>query len=254
MRVERIISFFDQWETLPLALATKFGPWLTPFVPALFVQRAMVKHMQTPPAWGWLAAVSLEVVGIAAIKSLLRAYTWERERRKTDPPAPIAWNALAAVIYFATAFLLVLVLEFWPEAAKAAPASFVVLSGTSALILALADDQKRRERLVSKMVSKRSAARSATKSVTGQPDQNNGQQRGNDKLLASKKAKQKQAEAALLTYLADHPRATHQEAADAIGRSRPWVTGKLAEFADAEVIRRNGKGVEIIIGNTGAAS
>ena len=246
MNTERIIEVFEQWENLPLALATKFGPWIAPLIPALFVQRAMIEHLNAPPAWGWLAAIALEVVGIASVKSLLRAYTWERERRKTDPPAPVGWNALATAVYFGTAFLLVLVLEFWPEAAKIAPASFVVLSGTSALVLALADDQKRREQVVSEMVSKRSKARSVSKALTGQTDQNNGQQRGNNHLLTGRKAKQEQAEAALLTYLADHPTASHSEAANAVGRSRPWVTGKLAEFADAEIIRRNGKGVEII--------
>lgn len=237
MKPEQILAFFDRWETVPLALATKFGPWLTPLVPALFVQRALVARLQTPPGWGWLAAITLEVVGIAATNSLLRAYTWERERRKSDPAAPLRWHVLAAAVYYATAFLLVLVMEFFPAAARLAPAMFVLLAGTSALVLALAGDQKRRENLTVKLSEKRSARRSASRSDNtrspvnfGQFGHSDGQSDPLARANLTRRLSKSDAETRLRQFMADHPHASHAEAARAVGRSRSWVSTTLAQW------------------------
>jgi len=235
-------TILDKIEAAPLAIATKLGPWLTPLVPAFFVQRAMIQHLDAPPKWGWIAAAALEIVGIAATNSLLRAYQWEQERRKSDPSAPIWWNVAACVVYYGTAFLLVFIIEFWPQATAFAPAAFVILSGTSALVLALVGDQKRRERLVNQTSAKRKKSKSANR----QPDKlltgSNVNKPDIDRLQTGRKAKQRQAEQRLLTFITDQSDFTHDEAADYVGRSRPWVTGKLAEFEQAGVIHKNGQG------------
>jgi len=258
MDPQKLIEQLDRWEALPLALATRFGPWLTPLVPALFVQRALVAHLRTPPAWGWLAALSLEVVGIAATNALLRAHAWERERRKSDPPAPLAWHFLTAAVYYITALLLVLVMEFFPQAARLAPAMFVLLAGASALVLALAGDQRRREQLTRDRSVKRSASRSASRSATPlltvSHAAGDGQFGETDPLLTgslaqanrSRKARQRAAEEALRTLLARQPALSHAEAARLVGRSRSWVSGKLAEWERAGLIRRNGQGVHFL--------
>jgi len=237
MKSEHILAFFDRWETVPLALAAKFGPWLTPLVPALFVQRALVSHLHTPPSWGWLAAVSLEVVGVAATNSLLHAHTWEQERRKSDPAAPLGWHIFAVAVYYATAFLLVLAMKFFPAAARLAPAMFVLLAGTSALVLALAGDQKRRESLTVQLSEKRSARRSVSRSENtaltvsfGQFAQTDGQSDILTRANLTRKLSKADAEEHLRRFFADHPDASHADAARAVGRSRSWVSGKLAEW------------------------
>ena len=138
----------DKIETVPLLFAARVGPWLTPLVPAYFIHKAMIDNLDTPAFWAWVAAIALEVVGIAALYSLLRSYQWNKEKRKSDPEAPIGWSITAVIVYYVTAFLLVLFVEFIPEAIKFAPAAFVVLGGTSAGILVLLGDQKRREKAV----------------------------------------------------------------------------------------------------------
>lgn len=47
----------DKAEAIPLLLATRFGPWITPLVPAYFVHRAMIKNLETPVVWAWIAAI-----------------------------------------------------------------------------------------------------------------------------------------------------------------------------------------------------
>ena len=266
MDPQKLIEQLDRWESLPLALATRFGPWLTPLVPALFVQRALVAHLRTPPAWGWLAALSLELVGIAATNALLRAHAWERERRKSDPPAPLFWHFLAAAAYYFTALLLVLVMEFFPPAARLAPAMFVLLAGASALVLALSGDQRRREQLARTMSARRSANRSTNRSTNrsanpsatprltvSHPDRD-GQSGDANPLPAdplapanrSRKARQRAAERALRDLLTQHPTLSHAKAGRLVGRSRSWVSGKLAEWERAGLIRRNGQGVQFL--------
>lgn len=241
-------SLFDQIESIILALATKIGLWITPLVPSYFVQRAMVNRLQTPQGWGWIAAAALEIVGIAATKNLLRAYTWNQEKRKTDPPAPIIWNAIAAGVYYLTAFLLVLITEFYPDSIRVAPAAFVILSGASALVIALSADQYRRQREVSQMSAKRSAARQqpvSSRSAKSQPDHQQGSVTVTDRLQQGRQVSQRRAEEALLTFLADNPDTTHQTAADHVGRSRPWVTGKIGDWVERGLVRVNGNGIEV---------
>lgn len=231
----------ELFEQSLLAFISKIGVWVTPLIPAFFVQRAMATHLDAPAAWGWLAAAALEIVGIAAMKNLLRAYTWEQERKKTDPAAPMRWYIVAAMIYYVTAFLIVLGVEFVPQAARAIPAAFVVLGGTAGLVIALSDDQGRRQRLVREMSAERSAKRSVTgkRNVSDIPETVS--EPDIDRLQAGRKAKQEAAEQKLLTVWQTSPHAPHSEIAAQVGRSRPWVTGKLGEWEEAGIISRNGK-------------
>jgi hypothetical protein len=179
----------------------------------------------------------LELVGIAATNSLLRAYTWEQERRKSDPPAPMMWHFFAVGVYYSTALLLVLAMEFFPTTARLAPAMFVILAGTSALVLALAGDQKRRENLTVTLSEKRSARRSERRSAFPELTVNFGQFGQSDTFSdplshanLTRRLSKNEAEARLRRFLADHPGASHADAARAVGRSRSWVSGTLTRW------------------------
>ena len=143
----RVKKVLDEAEEIPLLIATKVGVWLVPAVPAYFAHRAIIEHLNTSIFWGWLGAIALEVVGVSAIKSGLRAYTWNVEKTQQDKEAPLNLHLVALCVYFASAFLIVLILELWPVVAAIVPAVYVVLGGVAMLNVALADDQKRREGL-----------------------------------------------------------------------------------------------------------
>jgi 5-methylcytosine-specific restriction endonuclease McrA len=152
---DKIYRVISQIEQVPLAVVTRSGPWLTPLVPAYFIKQALVDNVHMPEGWAWTAAMSIEIVGIAATNNMLRAYQWNREKRKTDPAAPIGWNIAAVTIYFVTAFTIVLLVGLFPELSRIIPAAFVVLSGASAMVLALSYDQLRREQEVAESKSAR---------------------------------------------------------------------------------------------------
>lgn len=144
-KIERIISALEDIERLPLAIVTMIGPWCTPLIPAYFVSVAIVKYLNAPNAVAVAAGFVLEVVGIAGIANATRAYMWNRTKRKTDPTAPLGLSIAAVSIYFITAMLLTVVLEFFGHLAPVAPAAFIILSISSGLILVLSNMQRVRE-------------------------------------------------------------------------------------------------------------
>lgn len=147
-KVDRIIRFLEDWERLPLALVTMAGPWLTPLVPAYFVAVAINKHLNAPMYVSVIAGIILELVGIAGIAITTRSYVWNQNRRKTDEPAQFSLSLVAVCIYFATALLLTVLLEFRADLAKIAPGMFVIMAVSSGLILVLAGLQNQREKKV----------------------------------------------------------------------------------------------------------
>ncbi len=182
-------TLISNLEAIPVVLATRLGPWITPMVPAYFIHRAMVRHLDGPSFWGWMAAIALELVGVAAMFNLLNMYQYNQERRKIDPPAPLKWAMVTTCSYYLTAFALVLFVEFFPDVIKFAPAAFVVLSGSSAAVLALINDQKRRVRTIELSKDKKRKSR-------GQKDKNKGTNVPNvpnvPDLSQAKQTKQKQ--------------------------------------------------------------
>lgn len=145
-KVDKIIEMMEEWERLPLALVTMLGPWLTPIMPAYFVSVAIHVHLKAPPVVSVIAGVILEVVGIAGISIATRSYMWNKSKLKTDEEAPFPVAVAATGLYFITTMLLTVILEFAPSLAKVAPGLFVLMAGSSGLILVLSYMQKDRER------------------------------------------------------------------------------------------------------------
>lgn len=237
----------DKIETIPLILATRLGPWLTPLVPAYFVHRAMVAKLETPLIWAWIAALALEVVGVATMYSLLRAYQWNREKRKSDPTAPIVWNIAVSSIYYLTSFLLVLLIEFVPNAVKFAPAAFVILSGASAGTLALIADQKRREKDVK--LSKESVKKNRKSQDENLSDgvSNNTVKYGDLTAINVNRDERKlrQQQEMLDIYL-DNPQVGVSEIARRLRMSRQTVYNYLNELEQDGLVHRNGDGVKVL--------
>ncbi len=147
-KVDNIILFLEDWERLPLALVTMAGPWLTPLVPAYFVAVAINKHLNAPISISIVAGLILELVGIAGIAISTRSYVWNQNKRMTDQPAQFTLSLIAVVIYFATALLLTVLLEFRADLAKIAPGMFVIMAVSSGLILVLSGLQNQRQKEV----------------------------------------------------------------------------------------------------------
>lgn len=147
MKIERIIPplSLDIIERGALLLVSRLGPWLSPVPPAYFIARAAEKHLTAAPWVAVTMAVAVEAVGIAAIHTTLRAYTWNQEKRKTDPAAPLWLGIVLSVAYLVIGILLAVLLELYPGLAPLAVAAFFVLAAIAYITLAMIADQARRE-------------------------------------------------------------------------------------------------------------
>lgn len=63
----------------------------------------------------------------------------------------------------------------------------------------------------------------------------------------TRRRKAEDAEALLLTFYQNNPLGKQEDAAQAVGRSRAWVSDKLAKLEQDGRIKRNGHGVEMLV-------
>ncbi len=242
-----IENIVEKIEAIPIVLATRLGPWITPLVPAFFVHRAMVKHLNVPTFWGWIAAIALEVVGVAAMFNLLRMYQYNQEKRKSDPAAPIVWAVVTTAAYYLTAFALVLFIEFFPDVVKFAPAAFIVLSGSSAGVLALISDQKRRE-LAVQLTKKKHPRKCPTPSANNDTLSAQPSKLGGD-LGAANAVRLSGVEVkldAVLDFVESNPNASYRQIGQHIGQSKSSGENYIKRLIEAGRLHKNGNGWEIL--------
>lgn len=225
MKAEKIINWLEDWERLPLAIITMAGPWLTPLVPAYFVAVSIQNYLSAPL---WVALISgavLEVVGLAGIANATRAYMWNRTKRKSDEAAPLILSISAVSIYFVTALLLTVILEFRADLVPIAPGMFIVLSISSGLILVLSTMQRFREAEVKAEKERRKSGRQKRKTTAAQLPEKAAMITGTTRTQAA-------------AILADHSAISGAELGRRLGKSE-----RLGRMLKAEIVtNQNGKG------------
>jgi len=141
-------KFFDSLERFLLTAAARLGPWLAPVGPAYAIARACVRRLGWPETVAWAVGVSVEMVGIAAAAATLRAYGYNRDKNKSDPPAPTWLGITCLAAYLAVAVALAVLVEVVPTLVVWAPASLFVLAGVGYCVLAMEAGQTGREETV----------------------------------------------------------------------------------------------------------
>ena len=132
------------WSALLVSIVANVAPWLAPLPTAWLVYERTMTHLAWPQWVAITAGATLEALGVGILATALELYNYNRDKRKTDPQAPL-WIALVLVVlYFTTAILLTVVLDIAPAIALVAPALFPVLSVASFALLALRADHERR--------------------------------------------------------------------------------------------------------------
>jgi hypothetical protein len=139
------MNFLDQVERVALAAVARLGVWVAPFPPAYFVARSAERRLGTARWAAWVIAVVVEVAGIAAAAATLRAYSWNREKLKSDAPAPVGLCLALCAVYLAVGITVSVLLELRQELAVLAPALFFLLAGQVYVTAAMMADQARRE-------------------------------------------------------------------------------------------------------------
>ncbi|MEM7033915.1 MAG: HTH domain-containing protein [Chloroflexota bacterium] len=135
---QRIINWLDTIEELALDFATRLGPWLAPIGPAYFIGRAVNTHLHAHLSIAVIMACAVELVGIAATHTALRAWTWNQMKRKTDPDAPFTLMVWLSLVYFFSAFALSILVEVFQQLATYAPAVFLGLAAVAYVTIGVA--------------------------------------------------------------------------------------------------------------------
>jgi hypothetical protein len=139
------MNFLDQVERVALAAVARLGVWVAPFPPAYFVARSAERRLGAARWAAWVIAIVVEVAGIAAAAATLRAYSWNREKLKSDAPAPVGLCLALCAVYLAVGVTVSVLLELRQELVVLAPALFFLLAGQVYVTAAMMADQVRRE-------------------------------------------------------------------------------------------------------------
>jgi len=143
-----MIRLLDDVERLLLAFVSRLGPWLSPIAPAYAVYRAALQVLGWPQWVAVAMALAIEAAGVSAFHLTMRMWSWNREKRASDPVAP-AWVGIAlVVVYLVVGIGLAVVIGLVPGLVPFAPAAFFVIAGVGYAVLGLMVDQARRERVV----------------------------------------------------------------------------------------------------------
>lgn len=268
---------------LTMVVAT-VAPWLAPIPTAWLVGSATIRHLGWPVWVAVVAAAIVECLGLAGGNVALMLWTYNRQRRKTDPVAPVAVAVTLVGLYVVIAITLTVALDILPGLTRFAPAIFPLFSLTGLTTLALRADHRLRLEAIAADRAERSAARAAARSVTGQVSEQSdrlvrvvdrsrggsatGQSdrlagaadrsdggpvdrsadegvTGLDRVNAARRLSGAEAQAALIEYLRGHPQASYREAGEAADRSKPWAIEVCRGLVEAGRLHRNGEGWEV---------
>jgi len=258
-------------ESLALAVVTRAATWVAAIPTIILTSRTC----QVVFGLGWtealLSAIALEVIGAAVTNTWLNAREWNRTKRKTDPVANERLALAATVAYFVTDFILVGVLEV-PKAlvnpVHWAALLFPLGQVISTLMVSERAAQFRRETEVTQDKAERAqkrAQRRAQKraqkhaqelaqSVHKSAHKDNGRSvekgtQGGD-LDAVNRTRQERKDKLMGTLVdayVGNPDLGVTDAARLLNVHRNTVYNYLSELESQGVIRRNGKGVEVLI-------
>jgi len=248
-------------EAFGLAILCRAASWIATIPTVALTSRSVEAIFDLTPTAALLSCIALEVVGQAVVNTWMKAKDWNASRRASDPPANEALGLAMSIIYFASDFILIGILEI-PRALvdpiHYAALLFPLAQVVSTVMTAERAAQFRRE-TTSEIASaerkeKRQAARKekrqATFALTSGEMSNrasNTEKLTDSLTLArrSRKAKRDARVDTLLTYYLDNPDAGPTEAADAVGVSRQTIYTYQAELEAAGRLHKNGSGWEV---------
>lgn len=132
-----IESTLSTVEDTLVMLSTRIAPWLAPIGPAYFIGRAAYNELHAHIAIAICMAVAVEMVGMATTHTALKAWTWNKTKRKIDPTAPLWLCIILALFYYVGAIVLTVVVEVYPQTVAFAPAIFITLGAVSSMAIAM---------------------------------------------------------------------------------------------------------------------
>jgi len=248
-------------EALILAILCRAASWIATIPTIILTSRSVEVIFDLTPATALLSCIALEVVGQAVVNTWMKARDWNASRRASDPLANETLGLAMSIVYFASDFVLIGILEIPRALADPihyAAMLFPLAQVVSTIMTAERAAQFRREATSeiarAERQAKRKAARQAKRQATvnllssSASNQASKVEDLTDSLTLarqSRDAKRRQRLDTLLTFYLDNPNAGPTAAADAIGVSRQTIYTYQDELEKAGQLKKNGSGWEV---------
>lgn len=223
-------------ERRAIDLVIRLSPWLAPVPTAYLIGRAVMAHLAFDIVIAVITALVVETLGLATISIALILYSYNVQKRKIDPKAPV-WLAYVLVgVYLVSALTLTVLLDIFPELSRYAPGVFPVMSLVGMTVVMLKASHDKRLVDVEAERQERKAERQARKETkTLQPD------------IPPKPAiTLTPRQSAILDIYKAEPKLSMAEAGRRLNVGRQSIYEQIKNLEIAGVIRRNGNGVEIL--------
>ena len=248
-------------EALILAILCRAASWIATIPTIILTSRSVEVIFDLTPGMALLSCIALEVVGQAVVNTWMKARDWNASRRASDPPANAVLGLAMSIVYFASDFILIGILEIPRALADPihyAAMLFPLAQVVSTIMTAERAAQFRREASSeiarAERQAKRKAARQAKRQATvgllssSASNQTSKVENLTDPLTLarqSRKAKRNARLDTLLTFYLDNPAAGPTEAAGVIGVSRQTIYTYQHELERAGRLKKNGSGWEV---------
>jgi DNA-binding transcriptional ArsR family regulator len=255
--MEKFNDVLTAIEAITVEVAARVGPILAPVPTAYAVGNATLTVLGWPMTVSAVAAIVIELLGLAAVNTALMLRDYNAGKRKSDPRAPFGLAAALSAVYLVTAVTLAVLLDVIPSLARFSPAIFPLLSLAGVTVLGLRSDHRKRVEAIAEDKARRRKMRKERredrKREESQAEADRKLQEAERKL---QEARRKEAEAKLVTlgneletmrYYQENPAATQAEAAETLGYSERTIRNHLKALEDAGAVKRNGQGVEVIV-------
>jgi len=248
-------------EAFGLAILCRAASWIATIPTVTLTSRSCEAIFDLTPTAALLSCIALEVVGQAVVNTWMKAKDWNTSRRVSDPPANEGLGLAMSIVYFASDFVLIGILQV-PKAlvnpVHWAALLFPLAQVVSTVMTAERAAQFRREATGEIARAERKATRQATRKAKRQAafaatssqmsNRVSNAEKLTDSLALARRSRQAKRNArldTLLTYYLDNPDAGPTEAANAVGVSRQTIYTYQAELEGAGRLRKNGAGWEV---------
>jgi len=248
-------------EALILAILCRAASWIATIPTIILTSRSVEVIFDLTPGMALLSCVALEVVGQAVVNTWMKAKDWNTSRRASEPPANEMLGLAMSIVYFASDFILIGILEIPRALADPihyAAMLFPLAQVVSTIMTAERAAQFRREATSEIVKAERQAKRQARRQAKRQmavnlvsspaSNQTSNVEDLTDSLTLARRSRRAKRDArldTLLTYYLDNPNAGPTEAADAVGVSRQTIYTYQSELEEAGRLRKNGAGWEV---------
>jgi hypothetical protein len=168
--IERAVTALTGWKQLTNAMERTLvdnlaatAPWLAPLAPAYMAYQAMINVLGFPIWIAFAIGGTIELLGISTINTALTFWSWNKQKNKSDPAAPM-WLATAMAGFYAVIVLVVnVLLDHSTVIEQIAKALLSSLSILAAITLALRSQHSQRVETTKHLKEERKEVRRLSK-------------------------------------------------------------------------------------------